>query len=258
MKKIIVSILCVGLSFSAMARGTDGYYFNDEDEYTEVAEQVYYGPEKGSFAVSFSARPILNFVGNMFNGTTNQSMKNITGSSAGLFDGTTLDVKFYTSDNLAFTVGAGFNCGSKSTFQYDSSDKNDLDVKKTDKDSDMLITVGAQYLIRPGKRLQPVLGARLACMFGNYATKYNDYDNNNNDYSNGSPSFGFGIVGDLGVEYFFTKSVSLSAVADLGLYHRTQKSTKTSSGDKHNNKVSSSTDFMTGKLGGNLILSFYF
>ena len=258
MKKIIVSILCVGLSFSAIARGTDSYYYDDEEEYVEVEEQVYYGPEKGSFAVSFSARPLLNFVGNMFNGTSNQSLKNITGSNSGLFDCSTLDVKFYPSDKLAFTIGAGFNCGAARNFQYDSSDNNDLDSKKTDRDSDVLITVGAQYLIRPGKRLQPVIGTRLVGMFGNDVTRYNDYDNGKNDYSTGSPTFGFGIVGDLGVEYFFSKSVSLSAVADLGLYHKTTKSTMTSSDEEYNKKMSSSTDFMTGKLGGNLILSFYF
>ena len=244
MKKLIISIFCVGLSLSAIA--------GDKDK------DVYYGPQQGSFAVSLSAKPVAHFVGNMFNGTTDQTLEELQGTSSDIFDGTTLDIKFYPSDYIGLTVGAGFNCNSRNIFNYDYNDNEDIIGKQTEKNTDVMLTLGAQYLIRPGARWQPVLGTRLMCMFGNEVEKYTDYDNDSNNYRNGSPDFAIGLIGDLGVEYFFTKNFSLSAIADLGLYHSTSKVSVNSDDDSYSKKLSSNTGFVTGMFGGNIVLNFYF
>ena len=77
------------------------------------------------------------------------------------------------------------------------------------------------------------------------------------------PTSTFGVIGDLGIEYFFTKNFSLGAVANLGLglsVDRYKESGEDYSGEKIDisRKTTVRTMFATGQLGGNLSLNFYF
>ena len=107
MKKffIIISFLLVSVSMVAGNDATD-------------KSEVYYGGEKGDFSLSFSALPVFNFIGNMFNGTTSQSFSGLGGVTPNVFSGTTLSCKFFTSNNMSLTVGAGFNCNKNKSFSY--------------------------------------------------------------------------------------------------------------------------------------------
>lgn len=177
MKKIILLALLSVFCFTTLARNQYGndydYVYRYESE--SEKEKVYYGPQAGTFALSFSALPVVNFVGNMFNGTSNQSFDGVSGLGSSFFDGTTIDMKFYTSDRLGFVLGAGFNCLSKNNFSYKSEDE--LSSKSKDVTNQFMLTLGAQYVTRPGSRLQPLVGTRLLCAFDNEAEKYNDMDN---------------------------------------------------------------------------------
>lgn len=253
MKKVFFALVCAMLSFSAIAG--------------EKGEPVYYGPQKGSFAVSFSALPVVNFVGNMFNGTVEQAFDTDFSLQNNFFDGSTLDVKYYVSDRWGITLGAGFNCSKGTLFSYSQEEGKEDEVVSKDINADraIMLTLGAQYVLRPGCRLQPVLGARLMYAFNNEVEKFVDKVESNNNTKAGAPSAMFGIIGDLGVEYFFSKNISLGAVANLGL-GRVVNKTKISGPDPVNEgeriketvKVSTSSMFATGQIGGNLSLTFYF
>ena len=105
MKKlfIIVSSLLVSLS---MVAGNDKA--NNAD--------IYYGGQKGDFSISFNALPVINFVGNMFNSTTNQSFSGFGSVNPSVFNGTSISAKFFASDKMNLVVGAGFNCLSNKSF----------------------------------------------------------------------------------------------------------------------------------------------
>jgi hypothetical protein len=94
--------------------------------------------------------------------------------------------------------------------------------------------------------------------FRNESEKFNDKDNDRNDYKESSPTNTVGLVLDLGVEYFLTQSISLSAYADLGLYASVTRIKKYSDTEDYSKKSSARTTFGTGQLGGNLALNFYF
>lgn len=253
MKKVFFALACAMLSFSAIAG--------------EKGEAVYYGPQKGTYAVSFSALPVVNFVGNMFNGTVKQSFDTNFSLGSEFFDGSTLDVKYYVSDRWGLTLGAGFNCLKNTGFMYSTEEgkENKVIGKGINADRSVMVTLGAQYLLRPGCRLQPVLGARLMYAFNNSVEKAVDKEEPKNNIKTGAPTSIFGLIGDLGVEYFFCKNVSLGAVANLGLGYTVDK-VKYNGPDPKNaedklnetKKTSAKTMFATGHLGGNLSLNFYF
>lgn len=256
MKKIISMALLSVFCFTAFAGNQyiDNYDYNPEPEKVKV----YYGPQAGTFALSFSALPVINFVGNMFNGTTNQSFDGLSGVGSSVFDGTTIDMKFYTSDRLGLVLGAGFNCLSKSSFGYGANSDDVVTSKARELSNQFMLTAGMQYVTRPGSRLQPVVGTRLLYAFRNESEKFNDKDNDRNDYKESSPTNTVGLVLDLGVEYFLTQSISLSAYADLGLYASVSRIKKSSDTEDYSKKSSARTTFGTGQLGGNLALNFYF
>ena len=94
MKKVL-SVIALSVAFSAMFCEQA---FASEPCKDKNCEHVYYGPQKGDFALSFNAVPIVNFIGNMFNGNTDNSLTGFTGSFAG---------KYFVGDQFAITAGIG-------------------------------------------------------------------------------------------------------------------------------------------------------
>ena len=58
------------------------------------AQDKYYGAKEGGFAISFGADPVINFVGNMFNGTQDQKFDGFKGLNNDLFNGATITGKY--------------------------------------------------------------------------------------------------------------------------------------------------------------------
>ena len=222
-------------------------------------DYVYYGPMKGDFSLSFSAVPLVNFVGNMFNGTSRQSISQLSGLSSSLFDGSTITGTYFISDRVGFTAGIGFNNSSTKSYEYDRKFDEVQGVEKSGSKATMFM-LGANYLLRPGKRLQPVLGASLVYSYANKGyTDVDDKSDANEDYYQKSPSNSFGIIGNIGVEYYLCKSISLAAFLDLGLTTTANRVKYIDDNEKEISYVTSrDTEFMTGKLGGNLAINFYF
>lgn len=247
MKKLIITISSLLISLSVMAG-------NENAEKSDV----YYGGQKGDFSLSLGAQPVLNFVGNMFNGTVNQSFSGFGSVNPSVYSGTMLSAKFFTSDNKTFNIGAGFNCLNDKSFEYDEEYIEKLS-KTTTGSKELMLTMGMNYLLRPGKRLQPVLGLNVLYAYANKNyEKSDDMTEANADYNHKTPMHTFGLIGNLGVEFFFCKSISMSAILDLGLTASTSKY-KTNDWDEELSYITSKqTKFMTGRMGGNLAFNFYF
>ena len=72
-------------------------------------DEKYYGSKEGGFAITFNANPVLNYIGNMFNGTQHNSVEPFEGlDSDNLFGGTTITGKYFLKDNIAIVGGFGF------------------------------------------------------------------------------------------------------------------------------------------------------
>lgn len=255
MKRIIyIATSIVLLTFLS----SDYIYAAEKEGRKKNSEVEYYGAAKGDFAMSFSALPILNFVGNMFNGTTAQSFTGLSSLTPNIFSGTTLSAKYFVSRKMSLTLGAGFNCIKNESYSYLENElsPNEISTKGT---NEFMLMFGANYLLRPGKRLQPVLGANIMYALSNKDyEKYDDMSEVNSDTDHSSPKSTFGLICNVGVEYFLCRSISLSALLDLGLTTGKTR-TKVSDWDEEYSRVNTSqTKFMTGKMGGNLAINFYF
>lgn len=251
MKKIFF-VLALLLAFSECV------FASETKSKDEKSQSIYYGGRKGDMSLSFSALPIVNFVGNMFNGTTSQSLDALSGITPNAFSGSALSVKYFVSSKTSMTFGAGFNCLKNKSISYTENNVTQ-DVIAISGTNEIMFLFGINHHMRPGKRLQPVLGANLLYAYANKNyQKKDDKSETNSDTNKRNPTNTFGIIGNLGVEAFLCQSVSLSAFMDLGL--TTSKTrTKVDNWDEAYSRVNSSqTKFLTGQMGGNLAINFYF
>jgi hypothetical protein len=247
-----IAALCL-VSFTSMANNDSTVV---KSNVTETS--VYYGPEKGSVAISFSAHPVINLIGNMFNGTTSQVFGGLNMANPSWYSGSVMSARFYTSQRMAFNVGAGLNCQSNKSYSY-TDNNEDEDEVKTSGSNELMLMVGAQYLCRPGKRLQPVLGANLVYVHENKNfTKYTHKQEDDANYDHSAPVASFGVVCNMGVEYFLCKSVSLSAVASLAAGTKKTRE-KIDDWDDEYSRVTTTSSFASiGKVGANVSVNFYF
>ena len=262
MKKNLLVLILVALALStANAQDT-----NENEKYFGtrhvVSSEKYYGARQGGFAISFGADPIINFVGNMFNGTTDQKFEGFKGLGSDLFNGATISGKYMLKDDIALTLGLGFNNEATKSHIYDYKDNEDEVAVRTNASHNFMLLVGAQKLLFPGKRLQPILGLNLAYCYSNANYDRNDdKTSNGKNIYNGHPSHTFGLLGNVGVEYFLSRNISLSATVDLGICKTWTKDTHSGEKDSDHNysRISSSSyELKTGQFGGNLAMNFYF
>ena len=235
----------------------------------------YFGPKKGDFAITVGAEPVINFVGNMFNGNTDNSLSGIGGSLAG---------KYFFGDRFAITAGIGINNSKSTSLEYHPEDEDYKEIidKNTKGDKFFSLNLGSQFYFRPGKRVQPFIGANI--YYGRENEGYNTYKlyeakwnvgnyqfKQYDEYSKTStPVNTFGVLANLGIEIFIAKKVSISAAYDLGVQTSTYKSISKYDTDdrdvtneqidtKNYNKITKKeTTFATGLMNGNIAFNFYF
>lgn len=246
---IVIAALTICIPFSANAK--------KDKLHSGEPSDVYYGTREGGFALSFGAAPVLNFVGNMFNGTVSQKFEGLEGLKSIYYDGVTMSGKYYFLDNLALTTQFGFNCQGIGDYSYaDSKATKPSEITRSGTNS-FLAIVGTQYLLRPGKRLQPVLGAGVMYTYANKGYDHTESTNNASSVDE-SPTNALGIVANVGVEFFIWTAVSLSATVDLGLNGSWTKSRLINGTTNYKRRSGSTVNFVTGRVGGNLALNFYF
>jgi hypothetical protein len=223
MKKTIITMCLV---FGALVAFSQGKEKKDPADYL---------PQKGDFAVQVSANPFLQFMGNMFNGTINQG--------APTFGNTyKISGKYFLSDKGAIRLGVGFN------FDKQSNKTSVQDIEAVHEDPTLLndpttipyvndityantnrFDLSAGYEWRRGLgRVQFFYGGDVLLNYisnsvthhwGNPITENNPWSRDLK-VSNGG-TFGIGLGGIVGVEYFIIPKVSIGAEFGVGFMYQT-------------------------------------
>lgn len=219
-------------------------------------KQKIYLPEKGDWAIGFDMKPILNYVGNIFNGNTNNSVdfiggepisNNLSGWNNNVAPDASIMGKYMLDNNWALRANVGLLFGSNSTRSYVQDDKNSVldplneaklvDSQKNRKNG-MSLMFGTEY--RKGtKRIQGVFGAGVLIGFQSISNIYN-YANQITSINQrpstslsapsavvsgyrvtkqkGASDVFYGVTGSAGVEWFVAPKVALGAEVNLSLY----------------------------------------
>jgi opacity protein-like surface antigen len=237
MKKILSLLLAAGMALSSLS--------------AQETEKKQYLPEAGDWAIGFDAKPILNYVGNIFNGNTNNTLSPLGGESS-LDYGPTVSImgKYMLTDNFAVRANLGVNVSNVTDRAYVRDDKafflnplsqNKLVDSRLTKNMGMSLMAGVEYRVGE-KRIQGVFGGGLLFAFQNESKSYT-YGNAMTEI-NQRPSSEFGIfatdggyyrtlknwnsTADIyaglaltaGVEYFVAPKVALGAEVSLCGYYK--------------------------------------
>ena len=183
-------------------------------------------PETDDWSLGFDAHPLLNYVGNMFNNTANNSINMGYPSNNGM----TIVGKLVKDETTAYRAKIAINFGSETVTHstvgagFDST----FSVSET-KTSSMNITLGAGIQKWRGNgRLKGFYGAEAMVGFGSMPTMKYSYLKpldattspqgvNQVSEDKGGSLFGFGVNGFIGVEYFFAPKISMSAEYTWGV-----------------------------------------
>lgn len=162
-------------------------------------ESIYYGSKKGGFAISVGAKPILNYVGNMFNGSTDNSLVGF---------GSVIMGKYFLTNRFALEAGVTFD-NSNSIANLYNNGAGTAATGSFSLDNDWKVWTGGRYLLLPGKRLQPYIGAKVMYMRKCSIIDQEDYNNNVGSKTSYSTDV-FILNACAGIEYFFKQNISIN------------------------------------------------
>jgi hypothetical protein len=238
MKKIIIStILCFGLLMPTVAQDADG----TKTDPTVNKRGISLLPQAGDFAIGIDATPFFKYLGGFMGGNSNDV--NLTPS----FDGfnQTIYAKYFLQDDVA--IRAKFNLNLAQT-RFKETIGNDYititdptNTAATVFDTQILtnnnFNLAVGYELRRGRgRVQGFYGGELLLGLGKDKSKY-QYGNpitesNQTPTTSGLPpavnqgyrllehkggtSFGIGLGGFVGVEYFFAPQISIGGELGFG------------------------------------------
>lgn len=288
MKKIFISIaaiLCMASTVSAQT-----LIVVEEKPVLTNKRGVRILPQAGEMGIGVSATPFLSYFGNMFtsNGTNN--------APTFMSKGAGLNFKFFTTDNQAIRAGVTLNYGNDYFYGYPQGNAGVgttvMDQKRV---SDQLFGINIGYEWRRGMgRLQGFAGVQLGASYSRQKTVYsygNDFSathttpyswnfNTNQQFqatertleTAGAPNISVGLMGFVGVEYFFAPKMSIGGELGLGLGYVNQGDSefKSQSWDaanakvvetkvkRHDPNVANDGFVLSTMTQGNIFLSFYF
>jgi len=204
---------------------------------TEIkdANDLVVTPQAGDWGLGFNANPLFNYVGNMFNGSTansfNSAFVNQTPNSSNAIYG-----KYFKDENTAFRGSLRLmTMSGTNNVQTDTNTINSAPSYVTDvhKQSGSAIVIGAGIEKRRGhNRLQGYYGGEaLITLGGTTPNVKSEYGatldsigiargaavNNRILSSKAGATFGFGVRGFIGAEYFFAPKISVAAEYGWGL-----------------------------------------
>jgi hypothetical protein len=233
MKKTMIVLLCLaGMAFSIQAQVT-------EDMVSKKGVPIL--PEQGDIALAIDAVPVFQFLGNMFNGSTGNSIG--WHFLSAFSSSNTLCLQYYLEDKVS--VRGGVRLGNVHTINQefvvqDQTPIPDPNVLVTDKmcTNNTNVFINGSYLMHRGKgRVQGYYGAGVTMMYRNYSQNYvygNDITTTFNspattdfgsnvtgtgrvtDLSN-VISLGVGVQAIIGVDYFFAPKMSIGCEFGFGL-----------------------------------------
>ena len=243
MKKIISCLLIALLPMAAAS--------------AQEKAQKQYLPEEGDWALGIDVIPLLRYVGNAFNGNTDNDITYLGGApfvkengrfnNRGLLPDVSIQGKYMLTDEWAVRANVGFMFRSTYDNRYVTDEAaaalNGLSEEKVVDQAHnwrngMSVMLGGEYR-KGSKRVQGVFGFGLLFAFQNNKTTYT-YGNEmtainqfpktafsgmyNNGYrlmkTNGDASdFYTGITGSAGIEWFVAPKISLGAEVNLSMYY---------------------------------------
>ena len=236
---------------------------------TANAQDKWYGSKEGGFAITFNANPVLNYAGNMFNGTQNNRFSEFNGVD-NFVGGVSLTGKYFLKDNLALDLGLSVNDNYNVTNNYDDAqDQEKVTSYGRQATTAFAVKAGAEYRLFPGKRLQPIFGAAVFYQHTNdwTFTKVTDGANDGkttyNNTIGGGASNAVGLILNVGVEYFIIPQISLGANLSFGVAKRWARESVNNDpepeGTKNYTRIKTKTTWLkTGNVGANVSLNFYF
>lgn len=240
MKKLLIIIACI-LSFTVV---------NAQENHSKKD----YLPKKGDWSIGIDVTPILNYVGNAFNGNTNNEISHLGGTpftkgnkffNGKLMPDVSISGKYLLTDEWALRANVGLMLRSESFREYSIDDKaaisNPLGEDKViDKahvmNNGMSFSLGGEYR-KGSRRVQGVFGAGILFAYSNNKTNYtwgnemtlvNQNPTSAFDYTSGYRTlekFGYGttlylgVTGSAGVEWFVAPKISLGAEVNLTAYY---------------------------------------
>ena len=116
-------------------------------------QEKWYGSKEGGFAITFNANPVLNYVGNMFNGYQNGNSVSEFNGVDNFNGGVTITGKYFLKDNLALDLGFGVNDNYNVTNNYnDAADVEKVTSYGRIATSAFFAKAGAEYRLFGRKR----------------------------------------------------------------------------------------------------------
>jgi hypothetical protein len=251
MKKTILSVVAVATLFAASAKAQttkdDGVLRNKKGEV--------YLPEAGDWAIGIDATPFLNYAGDFFGKTTSNSAPTFNFPNNNMV----IQGKYFKTAQMAYRAGVRIGLGSNtnSNALNNLSDSTNTAQKTKVSNTNIALTAGLEW--RKGKtRLQGYYGGELGIMYGGGSSTTNTYAIALSDASvTGSPSrvtssktgntFGFGVRGFVGVEYFIIPKLSIGGEFGWGImFSTTAKGSSTSESKSGTTVTSKTTDGAKG------------
>lgn len=239
MKKFISLIVAGLMSFVAISAQNEG--------------GKNYLPEKGDMAFGINVKPVLKYVGNVFNSSVDNELDYLGGEPIStkeyrndIIPDVSVMGKYMLTENWGLRANVGMMFGTDKKRSYVADDQNAelnpfdetklIDVKKTKKNG-MSLLLGAEYR-KGNNRVQGVFG--MGVLFGvlsekttyKYANAVTSLNQNPTSawYSDWTKSpyrpleektdkgVFYGITGSAGIEWFVAPKVSLGAEVNLSLY----------------------------------------
>lgn len=254
MKKIIVFI---GLLIICQSQ----LHSQDKQHQEDINKRVNYFPEKGDFSIGINIEPLVNFIGNSFNGYGTNGTKNILGNVGGAV--LNLDVvpkpsislmgKYLFKNNYAARINLGVLSSNILQTAYVKSDLYDISnplslenlIDKVNTNNlGLMLTLGVEKRVGK-KRIQGIfstdllLGYQSANINYQYANTLTNL-NSKPTASNIMPGFDAAgyrtiskISGDnyyvggtlnVGVEYFLAPKIAIGTEASLLIYYKMNSS----------------------------------
>ena len=221
MKKIILTAAAV-FAFS---------FANAQDLKSKKGEN--YLPQSGDWAIGFNADGVFNYVGNAFNGNTDNSAPSVDFQKAGTFVG-----KRFTSDKTAQRVIANLAFGSETTEVGGA--------KTTDSGFDLTAGLGKEWR-RGSTRLQGFYGADLLLNISSTSEKMTATGYEKKTTS--GLGFGVGAQGFIGAEYFLFPKISIGAQYTYGALITIDGEGKTTETGEAEVKTGKGSSFGIGGVG---------
>ncbi len=238
-----------------------------------------YLPEAGDWAIGFDAAPFLDYLGNFFNDSGNQSPSaDFTNSNFSIMG------KMFVDANTAYRGHLRIGLGSESTTTLVDTASNTFNpsyIENNEKSSYNSIVLGAGLEKRRGNtRIQGIYGGEAMIMLGGGKTTH-EYGEALSATNTGSrttenksgSTFGLGVRGFIGAELFVLPKTSIAVEYGWGLaFHATGEGEETieawgqapnetsASLQTYTKKTGKSSDFGidTDNNGGRLVLTFHF